>query len=110
MTEAANHILIDLSGGSDIVSLQPPLSKKSEHVLADRDFKSLQYIAGYIVHKMYTKLKFSNKYKSDHSQQMLSILKDCKVGHDDSQTLVNLNDRGGLWNINKEMQGIFIEC
>ena len=109
MTEAANHILIHLSGGSDIVSLQPP-SKKSEHVLADRDFKSLQYIAGYIVHKMYTKFKFSNKYKSDHSQQTLSILKACKVEHDDSQTLVNLNDRGGLWNVNKEMQGIFIEC
>ena len=28
MTEAANHILIHLSGGSDIVSLQPPPSKK----------------------------------------------------------------------------------
>ena len=109
MTEAANHILIHLSGGSDIVSLQPP-SKKSEHVRADRDFKSLQYIAGYIVHKMYTKFKFSNKYKSDHSQQTLSILKACKVEHDDSQTLVNLNDRGGLWKVNKEMQGIFIEC
>ena len=36
MTEAANHILIHLSGGSDIVSLQPPSSKKSEHFLADR--------------------------------------------------------------------------
>ena len=23
---------------------------------------------------------------------------------------MNLNDRGGLWKINKEMQGIFIEC
>ena len=67
-------------------SLQPPSSKKSEHVLADRDFKSLQYIAGYIVHKMYTKLKFSNKYKSDHSQQTLSMLNSCKVEHDDSQT------------------------
>ena len=52
MTEAANHILIHLSGGSDIVLLQPPPSKKSEHVLADRDLKSLQFIAGYIVHKM----------------------------------------------------------
>ena len=30
--------------------------------------------------------------------------------HDDSQTLVNLNGRGGLWKVNKEMQGIFIEC
>ena len=77
MTEAANHILIHLSGGSDIVSLQPPSSKKSEHVLAGRDFKSLQYIAGYIVNKMYTKFKFSNNYKSDHSQQTLSILKAC---------------------------------
>ena len=110
MTEAANHILIHLSGGSDKVSLQPPSSKKSEHVLADRNFKSLQYIAGYIVHKMYTKFKFSNNYKSDHSLQTLSILNACKVEHDDSQTLVNLNDRGGLWKVNKEMQGIFIEC
>ena len=40
----------------------------------------------------------------------LPILKACKVEHDDSQTLVNLNDRGGLWKVNKEMQGIFIEC
>ena len=47
---------------------------------------------------------------SDHSQQTLSILKACKVEHDDSQTLVNLNDRGGLWKVNKGMQGIFIEC
>ena len=94
MTEAANHNLIHLSSGSDIVSLQPPPSKKSEHVLADRDFKSLQYIAVYIVHKMYTKFKFSNNYESDYSQQTLSILKACKVEHDDSQTLVNLNDRG----------------
>ena len=59
---------------------------------------------------MYTKFKFSNNYKSDHSQQPLSILNACKVEHDDSQTLVNLNDRGGLWKVNKEMQSIFIEC
>ena len=87
MTEAANHILIHLSGGSDIVSLQPPPSKKSEHVLAERDFKSLQYIAGYIVHKMYTKFKFSKNCKSDHSQQTLTILKACKVEHDDEEVV-----------------------
>ena len=40
----------------------------------------------------------------------MSILKACKVEHDDSQTLVNLNDRGSLWKVNKEIQGIFIEC
>ena len=87
MTEAANHILIHLSGGSDIVALQPP-SKISKHVLADRDFKTLRYIDGYIVQKMYAKFKFLKNYKSDHSQQTMSILKACKVEHDDSQTLV----------------------
>ena len=30
--------------------------------------------------------------------------------HDDSQTLVNLNDRGGMWKVNKEMQCISLEC
>ena len=52
---------------------------------------------------MYTMFEFSKNYKSDHSQKTLSILNACKVEHDDSQTLVN-------WKIDKEMQGIFIEC
>ena len=39
---------------------------------------------------MYTKFMFSKNCKSDHSLQTLSILKACKVEHDDSQTLVNL--------------------
>ena len=58
---------------------------------------------------MYKKFKFSKNYQSDHSQQTLSILTACKVKHDDSQTLVNFNDRAGLQKVNKEMQGIFIE-
>ena len=42
--------------------------------------------------------------------KVIIVSKRCKVEHDDSQTFVNLNDRGGLWKVNKEMQGIFIEC
>ena len=30
--------------------------------------------------------------------------------HDYSQTILNFNDRSSLWKVNKEMQGIFIEC
>ena len=58
-------------------------------MFSQTDFKSLQYIAGYIVHKMNTKFKFSKNYRSDHSLQTLSILKAFKVEYDDSQTLVN---------------------
>ena len=109
LTEVANHVLIHLSGGSDIVSLQPTTSKL-QTVLTDREINSLQYIAGYIIHKLHSKFKFSKNYKSEHNMQTVSILQACKVDCDDSQTYVNARDRGGLWKVNKQAQTIFIEC
>ena len=40
----------------------------------------------------------------------LSILLCCKIDSDDTQTLINTKDRGGLWRINETVQKIFIEC
>ena len=71
MTEAANHILIHLSGGSDIVSLQPP-STKSEHVLAARDFKSLQYIDV----TLFTKCTQSSSFQ--RTIKMITVSKLCQ--------------------------------
>ena len=34
----------------------------------------------------------------------------CKVENDDTQALVNVRDRGGLWKVWKKMQDIFVEC
>ena len=36
----------------------------------------------------------------------------CKVDSDNTQTLVNARDRGGLWRVNKNMQALFLkrEC
>ena len=34
----------------------------------------------------------------------------CKVENDDTQALVNVYDRGGLWKVCKRMQDIFVEC
>ena len=34
----------------------------------------------------------------------------CKVENDDTQVLVNVRDRGGLWKVCKKMQDIFVEC
>ena len=33
----------------------------------------------------------------------------CKTGSDSTQTLINSEDRGGLWRVN-DVQNIFIEC
>lgn len=110
LTEVANHLLIHLNGGgSDILTLQSPPSK-SDYVLVDRELKSLQYLGGYIVHKLYTKFKFSPNNKSVHNKLAVVILQACKVDCDDSQTYVNTRDRGGLWKVNKKTQVIFVEC
>ena len=78
--------------------------------LSARELKSLQYIIGYVVHKLYSKFKFSKNKDCVCSKQCLSILLCCKIDSDDTQTLINTKDRGGLWRVNETVQNIFIEC
>ena len=33
----------------------------------------------------------------------------CKIDSDDTQTLTNAKDQGGLWRVNESVQNIFIE-
>ena len=72
--------------------------------------KSFQYIAGYIVHILYSKFKFSKKKDCDYSKQCLSILLCCKIDSDETQGRMNAKDRGGFWRVNETVQNIFIEC
>ena len=49
-----------------------PLS--TPKIISERDQKSLQYIAGYlVVNKLYTKFKFSKSRDSEYSKQCSSI-------------------------------------
>ena len=49
-----------------------PLS--TPKIISERDQKSLQYIAGYlVVNKLYTKFKFSKSKDSEYSKQCSSI-------------------------------------
>ena len=45
-----------------------------------------------------------------YSKQCFSILLCCNTDSDSAQTLINSQDRGGLWRVNNNVQNIFIEC
>ena len=79
-------------------------------IISERDQKNLQYIAGYAVHKLYTKFKFSKNKDIEYFKQFSSILLYCKTDSDSTQTLINSQDRGELWRVNDNVQNIFIEC
>ena len=66
--------------------------------------KSLQYIIVYVVHKLYSKFKFSKNKDCVYSKQCVSILLCCKIDSDDNQTLINAKDWGGLWRVNETPQ------
>ena len=65
-----------------------PKIKYGSVKLPEREFRSSQYIVGYVAHKLYCKFKFSkNKHKDCvYSKQSLSILLCFKIDSDDTQT------------------------
>ena len=59
---------------------------------SEREIKSLQYIDGYVIHKL-------------HKRFLFPFLLQCKVDSD-HMSLVTAWDRGGLWKVGT----IFLEC
>ncbi|XP_057290251.1 uncharacterized protein LOC130612937 [Hydractinia symbiolongicarpus] len=107
LMEVANHVLIHLSGTDVFSSLDYSPEMTTE--LPEKELKSLQYLSGYIVHKLHTKFCFG-KQQSNVNKQYALVLKYCKIDVDDTQTLVNIRDRGGLWRVNQRTQNIFVKC
>lgn len=80
-----------------------PLTK-----LSAEEEAGLQYIGGYVLHKLHNKL--ANSKKSPEIEQAISILKAGKSDDQavsDSQRLTSSLNRGGLWTITKNTQTIF---
>ncbi|XP_074622328.1 uncharacterized protein LOC141880709 [Acropora palmata] len=78
-----------------------PLSK-----LSDEEKAGLQYIGGYVLHKLHTK----HAGKSSESEQAISILRAGKLEDQNAiecQKLTSCLNRGGLWAISKNAQLIF---
>ena len=100
MAEVGNLLLSQLSGGKNKDTIKEPKS------LSEKEKKSLQYLSGFVLHKLYSKFLFSNKCRTH--QQNISILQACRVGNDETQTLINARDRGGLWKVNKKIEQVFL--
>ena len=78
---------------------------------SDREVAGLQYLAGYVFHNLYKKLKNSKSYNSIENQQSLAILLAGKsVSPNPSLKLVSALSRGGLWEINDNVQKLFVIC
>ena len=70
--------------------------------LPEKELKTLKYLAGFCIHKLYTKFRFSrNSARAFHNQYCL-ILHACKVENDDTKALVIVRGRGGLWKVCKK--------
>ena len=104
LSEVANEMLIHLSGKNVNVT------GKKDQDIPEKEMKSLQYLAGFVIHKLYTKFRFSRNSASIFNKQCCQILYACKVEDYNTQTLVDARDRGGLWKVNKKMQDILFEC
>ena len=100
-TKVADCMLAQTKERFETIITDPPPK------LSERETAGLQYVGGYVPHKLYNMHK--NK-KSRESEQTASILKAGKVeNHNDmeNQKLTSSLNRGGLWSISKYSQLIF---
>ena len=68
-------MIIHLSG-SDVADVGIP---QSSYDLSEKDLKTLLYLAGFVVHKLYVKFRFkSRKCDEEFNKQVTSILFACK--------------------------------
>ena len=100
-TKVADCMLAHSKEKIESIHTCAPLTK-----LSDEEKAGLQYIGGYVLHKLHTK----HASKSSESEQALSILKAGKLEDQNSiecQKLTSSLNRGGLWAITKNAQSIF---
>ena len=70
----------------------------------------MQYLAGYVVHKLYLKHRNLKNYKTKTNQQTITLLKACQLdpAKQIHAKLVKALTRGGLWCVNEHVEKIFL--
>lgn len=85
-------------------------STNTTTILNERDIAGLQYLGGYVLHKLYSKHAKAN---TKESQQAMAILKAGKLEESThgatTQKLITSLNRGGLWSITMPAQRIFVK-
>ena len=87
---------------------EKPEKTNSITPLTEREIAGLQYLGGYVLHKLHKK---HARVSSRESQQAMALLKAGKVEHtgDSHQKLVSSLNRGGLWGVTGPAQKIFLK-
>ena len=70
LSEVGNHILMHLSLSTQKVHYDNPTIKHDSVKLSEREFKSLRYDIGYVVHKLYSKFKFCYSIESQVNREL----------------------------------------
>lgn len=100
-TKVADCMLAHRNEKIESLDTCAPLTK-----LSDEEKAGLQYIGGYVLHKLHTK----HAGKSSENEQAVSILKAGKLEDQNAiqcQKLTSSLNRGGLWTISNTAQSIF---
>ncbi|XP_065683758.1 uncharacterized protein LOC124813946 [Hydra vulgaris] len=74
--------------------------------ITESEMDALQFLAGYVVKKFLKKYKNSKNFKN---YQSLILLLESMLTNDIKQKLIDVQNRGGLSAVNKNMQNIFIK-
>ena len=93
MLELSNKCALHLSHKQSTASLSISLPLK----LSEKEFYTLQYVAGHVIQKIYRKLRKSKHWCEDQFQQSIQLLQAFKIEKNDTYKLVYAKDRGGLW-------------
>ncbi len=101
----ADQLLVQVKEGGS--SLSPiPTAKQPE--ISEREKAGLQYIGGYVFHKLHQKHRSGKKWQSRESQCTMAVLKQGKCSDEELERnkLTSALSRGGLWGINKDAENI----
>lgn len=102
-----------LSYSKEKAATSTPNLEATNVPLLEQEMAGLQYLGGYVLHKLHNKHVNSKISKSAESEQAISLLKAGKCKDEaenvkDTQKLINCLNRGGLWSITKSAQTIFL--
>ena len=84
------------------------LSSSKPQPTNEKEIDGLQYLCGYVVHKLLRKTWRSSTYKSETSQSVICLLNNLIENNNRSQRLIKTTNRGGLTSAKVEIQQIFV--
>ena len=108
--ELSNVILSKLLSVSESESF---LDTGNDFNLSEKEMAGLQYLSGYVFHKLFSKLRKSKRYYESFEVKLsCDLLKAAKIDDEagkEKRRLINIKDRGGLWTICEDGEQMFVE-